>query len=361
MADAQHVEIALKGARAILEWRKQNPAARLDLSGADLRKADWASDVMPAVIVDDADMRGVSLEGICCGALRAARTDLRGADLYATHLLFANLDSADLSDAVMQQAHIEACSMLETKLCRADLCTTQFSDMNIFAPDFTGAQMGHTIFADVDLSRAQGLDRIVHRGPSTLGVDTLLRSKGTLPDVFLDGCGLPTQFRSHVVRQGGAPASFYSCFISYTESDRTFVDRLYKDMQASGIRCWRWPEDGTWGHGLMRAIDSAIRQYDKLVLICSRASLASEPVIREVERALQKEQRESLEVLFPVRIDDYVLEWNHSLQADILKRCIGDFRRWNDEREYKIAFARLVDALEREFPATPQPGDGPAS
>jgi hypothetical protein len=45
-------------------------------------------------------------------------------------------------------------------------------------------------------------------------------------------------------------------------------------------------------------IDTAIRHYDKLVVICSKHSLESPPVIREIERALQKEDREHAAISF---------------------------------------------------------------
>ena len=64
-------------------------------------------------------------------------------------------------------------------------------------------------------------------------------------------------------------------------------------------------------------IDTAIRHYDKLVVICSENSLQSPPVIREIERALQKEDREHKNVLFPIRIDNYLFEaWDHPRKAD---------------------------------------------
>jgi hypothetical protein len=61
----------------------------------------------------------------------------------------------------------------------------------------------------------------------------------------------------------------------------------------------------------MHSIDEAVHYYDKLIIICSEQSLNSPAVIREIERALQKEddlarQGEEGEVLFPLRLDDYI-------------------------------------------------------
>ncbi|MDP8922797.1 MAG: pentapeptide repeat-containing protein [Chloroflexota bacterium] len=57
--------------------------------------------------------------------------------------------------------------------------------------NLTGARAWGTIFGALDLGRAKGLDALVHRGPWTLGVDTLYRSGGSIPEVFLRGVGLP--------------------------------------------------------------------------------------------------------------------------------------------------------------------------
>ena len=42
MADPEHVEVVMRGAAAIAEWRQENPGVVLDLSGARLAVADLA-------------------------------------------------------------------------------------------------------------------------------------------------------------------------------------------------------------------------------------------------------------------------------------------------------------------------------
>ena len=87
--------------------------------------------------------------------------------------------------------------------------------------------------------------------------------------------------------------------------------------------------------------------YRKLT-ICSEHSLESPPVIREIERALQKEDRDHKNVLFPIRIDYYLFdEWEHPRKADVVTKVIGDFRGVNDLATYSKAFPRFLDALNR--------------
>ena len=84
------------------------------------------------------------------------------------------------------------------------------------------------------------------------------------------------------------------------------------------------------------------------MVICSQHSLKSVPVIREIERALQREEREYKNVLFPISIDDYLLnEWEHPLKADVVSKVIGDFCGWENDAAYAKSFPRFLDALNR--------------
>ena len=190
--------------------------------------------------------------------------------------------------------------------------------------------------------------RCEHVGPSTIGIDTIYKSKGNIPEVFLRGAGVPEDFIVYMRSLVGKAIDFYSCFISYSSQDDDFAQRLYADLQAKNVRCWKFDENAKWGEPVWGEIDTAIRHYDKLVVICSKHSLQSPPVIREIERALQKEDREHRNVLFPIRIDDYLFdEWDHPRKADVVSKVIGDFRGWKRSRGLRQGLP--------PFPRRPQP------
>jgi hypothetical protein len=46
--------------------------------------------------------------------------------------------------------------------------------------DLSEAKCGFTGFGNVDLSEVKGLETIRHEGPSTVGMDTLFRSRGKI-------------------------------------------------------------------------------------------------------------------------------------------------------------------------------------
>jgi ribosomal protein S28E/S33 len=142
---------------------------------------------------------------------------------------------------------------------------------------------------------------------------------------------------------------FYSCFISYSSKDHDFVERLYTDLQSNNVRCWFAPEDMKTGDVIRSRIDEAIRVHDKLLLVLSQHSVESSWVEKEVETAFEKERQQKRHVLFPVRLDDVVMQTSTSWAADIRRmRHITDFTDWKEHDAYQKAFNRLLRNLKAE-------------
>jgi hypothetical protein len=76
-----------------------------------------------------------------------------------------------------------------------------------------------------------------------------------MPDMFI------TYMRSLVAK----PIEYYTCFISYSSKDDSFIHRLHADLQQKGVRCWFAPEDLKIGDEIRVRIDESIRLYDKLL------------------------------------------------------------------------------------------------
>ena len=122
------------------------------------------------------------------------------------------------------------------------------------------------------------------------------------------------------------PFQCYSCFISYSSRDQEFAERLHADLQAKGVRCWFAPEDLKTGDKFQDAIEESIRLHDKLLLVLSKNSVVSPWVEREVQAAFEREHRSKKLVLFPIRVDEAVMEATKAWAADIRRtRHIGEF------------------------------------
>jgi hypothetical protein len=264
------------------------------------------------------------------------------------HISHANLSGANLSGATLSGATLSDANLIHADLIHADLIHADLSDATLSRADLSRARVMYTTFGNVDLSVVYGLETARHDGPSTIGIDTIYRSQGNIPEAFLKGAGVDDTFITYIRSLVGKAIEYYSCFISYSSKDNAFARRLYADLQSQNVRCWFAPEDLKWGEKIRHGIDEAIRLHDKLLIILSKESVASGWVEHEVKTALSKERKEKQVVLFPVRLDKAVLESPFSWATEIRhERNIGDFTRWKDHDEYQKAFTRLMRDLKQ--------------
>lgn len=335
MADEAQVSILKKGVADWNKWRKTNPEIRPDLSEANLRRADLGG----------ADLRGTNL----------GRSDLSGANFFGS-----NLNAADLHAVWLWGANLQACDLCKANLRGAHLGLARLRAAKIDGADLADSEMLDTIFARVDLSKVRGLEEVHHMGPSTIGIDTIYRSGGNIPEAFLRGAGVPepfiVQMKSLVAAM--SPIEFYSCFISYSSKDHEFAQRLHADLQTKNVRCWFAPEDLKIGDKFRTRIEESIRVYDKLMVVLSEHSIQSPWVEEEVEAALDKERQQNKLVLFPIRLDDAVMETKQAWAASLRRtRHIGEFSNWKDHDRYKKAFDRLLRHLKAESTNAAGPED----
>ena len=88
---------------------------------------------------------------------------------------------------------------------------------------------------------------------------------------------------------------------------------MFADLQNKGVRCWFAPQDMKTGDRIRKALEGAIRMRDKLLVILSETSITKPWVIHEIEEALDEETRRHSTVLFPIRLDDAILEHDAGL------------------------------------------------
>jgi hypothetical protein len=132
--------------------------------------------------------------------------------------------SRDLSYADLSNANLSGAGLLGAML----------SSVVLDGVDFERANVGGTSFVNVNLSSCSGLDSIRHDGPSSLGVDSIIRPKGRIPEIFLRGVGLPDEWITYIPSLVGDGIQFFSCFISYSSLDKLFAVRLHDALQAKG-------------------------------------------------------------------------------------------------------------------------------
>jgi uncharacterized protein YjbI with pentapeptide repeats len=369
MANQEHLDIFRQGVETWNKWRQEHVSIEPDLSGVDLSGAslggvalngtDLSKAKLNAADLSNANLQSANLKEASLieiflpfGNLMHANlssANLHEAGLRCSFLPFANLTRANLTRADLTAVNLFGANLVEANLQGADLEGVNFTTANLSQANLDKAMARLTVFGDVDLATVNGLHTVKHSGPSIIDFRTIYRSQGNIPETFLKGAGVDDTFISYIRSLVGKPIEYYSCFISYASRDEAFAKRLYADLQSNNVRCWFAPEDMKIGAKIRSSIDQSIRLHDKLLLILSQHSVASQWVEQEVETALAKERTVNRTVLFPIRLDTAMIEIEGGWPALIRNtRNIGDFTRWKQHDAYQKAFDRLLRDLKAE-------------
>lgn len=321
MANQEHYEIFKQGVEIWNRWREKNPLTHPNLSK-------------------------IRFGGSC---VDYSNINLSKANISFCSMTHAQLSGANLSEANLMGTYLMLANLRGAIFYRAKLNVTNLSEADLTDADFSDANLSLTVFANVNLQRVKGLERVKHATPSVIDIQTVFRSQGNIPETFLRGAGVSDSFIIYAHSLVERPIDYYTCFMSYSNRDQSFAQRLYADLQSKGVRCWFAPEDLKIGDHYHQHIDESIHRYDRLVLILSEHALQSAWVEREVVAAREKEDHEQRPVLFPIRLDDAVMQTTKAWAADVRRRWhIGDFTRWKDYDAYQQAFERLLRDLKAE-------------
>lgn len=349
MADEEHLKILRQGVEVWNRWRKDNPKIKPDLSkttlvALDLEGVNLAFADLTDLLISNSNLRNAVLRHAVMVHTTVFNVQLRGADLFGADIGIADISRGSLEKAVLKNTEIRV---------------TKFHDVNLKNTVFENADMYENSFSNVDLSLAKGLELVIHSAPSTIGIDTLYKSAGKIPEVFLRGCGVPDDFITFIPSHFGIQQAiqFYSCFISYSTKDEEFARRLYSRMRDEKLRVWFAPEDVKGGEKLQEQIERAIQLHDRLLIILSEESMASEWVKREIRNARRAEVKENRRKLFPIRLVDYkaIENWKgfdgdggEDLAFELGKYYIPDFSNWKNHDSFEKEFAKLLRDLRAE-------------
>lgn len=360
MANEEQLALLKQGVDVWNQWRIHNPQVPIDLGNADLRRAE----------LRDANLSGSDLSRAKFAGAYLWNANLRGTNLTGTHLS-GDLMGADLTGAVFYDTQVYGAFLAGAHLNDTRLVRTIFLNTSLERTDFTGAVCGGVIFANTDLSGAEGLETVRHLAPSTIGTDTLFLSVPKLPDDFLRGCGVPQALVERLPHMLNVANEYYSCFISYSGADEQFATMLYNLLIARGINCWKASEQFLPGDRLTAEIDRGITGWDKLLLCCSRSSLTQRWWVNfEVEKAFAKERKlqdergRQVDVIIPLNLDGYLLSKEYEEREDprrseLLARFAPKITGWeHDNAIFEREIEGVIKALRtdggKEPPPTPK-------
>lgn len=318
----------------------------LDLSGVDLDDAE----------LSEANLSGTNLSNASICNIRMRNINLSGANLTGAKLIGAGLGAANLTGANLTSANLVSAILGSTNLSDADLTGavlggTRFSGACLHGANLSGTHMKLTVFANIDFRSVKGLESVNHHGPSTIGADTLSRSGGNIPEIFLREAGVSDDLITYTVSLAKKPIKHYNCVISYSKQDQEFAECLYDGLQQRGVRCWYAPEGMTTGPFRSR-VGEAFHIYDKLLLVLSQHAIHARWATQAAKETLSKEGNNHAPILFPIRLDNTILEeemkWSFLGQVLFAEpsRDIADFTKWIFQNSFQEAIDRLVVNLQ---------------
>lgn len=391
MANAEHLEILKSGVEKWNEWRKENEGVKPDLSNADLHgalltKANlqnvnmYGVDLSQAFLyntnmtfadLSDSSLSNAFLNGANLSRANLSGTTLYGADLSHTNLsgvnlsnaeltratlLYADLSNADLSDANLSEAFLVNSNLSGANLHDAFLSGSNLSGSNLSETIFYGTTLGHTIFGVTDLSTCIGLNTVEVSSLCIIDFPTLRASKN-LPKEFLTKLGIPDLLMEYLPDFYSDALNFYPVFLSHSWKNKPFARKLYEALIAKGVNVFFDEKKMKPGDDIYESISKGIGLYDKMILVCSKESLAeSWWVDRELDRILKKERDlfkergQRINLLIPITLDDFVFSWDGAKAEEVRRYVVGDFRDWQDETKFEKALNDLIRALNADRP-----------
>jgi len=378
MANEEQLAILRQGVEVWNGWRAKKPTdlnidliganlAKINLSGAYLLKADLSGAILAEANLSGAFLNEANLSGADLTRANLCRTDLRTAFLDKSDLREADLKGARLEHVKFREANLSEADLSEAELRGASLFRANFSKSLLSGCSFSNASVKDTLFGSVDLSTAVALEDILHYGPSTIGIDTVAKSKGKIPEIFLRGCGLSDweieqvklynpelnndeitqiQYRVYELRASQA-LQISPLFISYSHADSEFVDKVGNHLNEKGVRHWRDIHEMKAGR-MEKQIDLAISQNPTVLLVLSQYSIKSDWVEHEVRTARELEKEIGRDVLCPIALDDSWKDsrWPKRVMEQIMEYSILDFSAWEDDVKFEGMFRKLIDGLE---------------
>lgn len=365
MANPDHVEVVKQGVETLNQWRAENRGLPLDLRKAELRlrilrQANLANADLQAADLRGCDLRQSNLRGADLRGANLKNANLAGADVSHANLGGAKLNEAILLRAQLSATYLNQVDLRNAQLAAADLCRANLSGADLRGADLRGADVrgvefhqaivGWTAFCDLDLASCKSLETLQHEGPSTVGIDTLYKSKGKIPPAFLCGCGVPDRALERFAGMGvHEDAVFATYFVSGSEEDRGFCQRLCTRLRELRLRSWPILEH-SGAAGLGRGAAAA----DKLIVVFSETSFAEDWLVTEICQTRLREQEEDRRIIFPVRLlpAERVRSWKcldpeteEDVAAHLQNYFVPDFTNWQNDGPFLSAWRRLLSDL----------------
>jgi TIR domain-containing protein len=125
-------------------------------------------------------------------------------------------------------------------------------------------------------------------------------------------------------------------FISYSHADKTFVDKLARKLVENDAHVWVDTWELNVGDSILNRVQEAIQVSSALLIVLSKASVASEWCKKELNAGLMRELDEKKVVVLPVVVEDC------EIPVFLREKMHADFRK-----DFKSGLKALLEAVAR--------------
>ncbi len=312
-----------------------------DLSRANLNGAHLFRASLPRAILMGTQLIGCSLTraNLSGGTLRHAV--LKGADLSYAVFSYADLERADLSGADLTAADFSWANLSYADLRGATLTSTSLTMTNLTGADLRGAKIvksdfessilhqamaGGTLFANCDLRSVIGLDSMLHGAPSTIALDTLARSGGRIPRLFLQGAGVAEPLIAAQDVLTAERRTYPTVLLIGSMADSEMAERLCQNLSEVHIPAWAlYPDDEDALNSGEASLDHTV-YYDRLALLCTDAALENPLTSRYFAELVRAGRQTSAAPLMALGFGDLFYERQDRLCTRLRNGDALDFR-----------------------------------
>jgi len=116
-----YIKLLTKGVDAWNRWRNDNPDAKIELYGVDLKGSS---------------LKNVNLKGVNLNKSKFCGANLKGANFSLTKIMMA-----DFSEANLEKANFNDAKLSRAKFCRANFKGANLSGANLYESDFSGTNL----------------------------------------------------------------------------------------------------------------------------------------------------------------------------------------------------------------------------
>jgi uncharacterized protein YjbI with pentapeptide repeats len=390
LADANLVSAQLGGVNLQRAYLSQTKLARADLKKANLAHANLVRANLAGASLTGADLQRANLgwailEGANLEGANLEGADLDLANLDGTNLARAHLRNADLRNARLKKVNLEDANLVDVNLEGASLEGANLEGASLAGANLEGANLTGAYLGSADLFRARLVDATctaITLGDTRLIATSLTCLCNVLPTIrfvgpcsidhesiqasirspnlkgFLQKSGMPEVFIEYMLDCAKSLTTdvfrmFKSTFISFGSPDEPFARKLYEALHKNGVTTFFFPEHAIPGEKLHRLMRKGVNEHDRVILVCSKASLVRNGVLNEIEETLTREAKDGgASYLIPIRLDNYIFSgWNPTnpdIAQAVQSRVVADFEGADvDQSKFDAALLRLIAALKK--------------